>query len=337
MSKFTPAFDYVRGLVSSGKLPSAVFGVADKSGKLDLAAFGKWPGGRDVQTDDVYLLWSVTKPIVGLASMQLWERGAINLQEDVRQRLPWFGAGRTDKVTLWHLFTHTAGISESTLSPATDKRAYLAGAGVSFHAGTYKQYSNQAFVAQELIVEAVTGKSLEAHLQENVFGPLAMHDTSFDTYARDPAGFVPMVGTDKVAVDIERFLQLKHPAAGLYSTAPDLLALGQCLLNSGAYGNGRILHRHTLAEMTRPQTTGIRSLIPDDWTNEIEFGLTWKLPARSRSIIYRAAYGHDGWGGCQFWVYPQDGVCFVLLTNLMDPNLHGVDMNTVHNVFGSCL
>ena len=337
MSNFSSAFDYLRGLVQAGKLPTAVFGVADKNGVLALDAVGQRPNGDAIRTDDAYLLWSVTKPIVGLGFMQLVERGQVSLQHEVKQYLPWFGAGRADKVRVWHLLTHTAGISEITLSPSIDKRENLAGASVSFIAGTHKQYSNQAFVAQEEILKSVTGGTLEQHLQQTIFKPLGMANTSFDTHEQNPDRVVPMMGTDKVQIDLARFMQLKHPAAGLFSTAPDLLKLGQCLLNDGAYAGGQVVSRLTLREMLRPQTIGIRSLMPDDWTNDVDFGLTFIRPNYAKGLVHKNIYGHNGWGGCKFWVYPDEGVCFAMMTNLMDPELHGVDNDMIHNVFSACL
>ncbi|NJM41961.1 MAG: beta-lactamase family protein [Anaerolineae bacterium] len=190
MNNFSPVFEHLHNLVTTNKLPSAVFGVADKNGVLALDGFGS-------QADDLYLLWSVTKPVVGLAFMQLVERGLINLQHEVKQYLPWFGANRTDKVQLWHLLTHTSGISENSLSPSEDKRTNLQGASVNFHAGTHKQYSNQAFVAQEEILKAVTGLTLEAYAQQNLFQPLNMAHTSFDTHELNPEGYQPCTGWTK--------------------------------------------------------------------------------------------------------------------------------------------
>ena len=330
MSNFSRVFDHLNNLVQAGKLPSAVFGVADKNGVLALDAFG-------AKADDAYLLWSVTKPFTGTAMGQLWERGLINLQQEVKQHLPWFGANRTDKVLLWNILTHTAGISESTLSPSMDKRQHLTGAPVNFRAGSHKQYSNQAFVAQEEVLSAVTGQTLEAYMQANIFQPLGMTQTSFDRYERDPKSIVPMQGLQQVGVDLDRFLQLKHPAAGLFSTAGDVLKFGQCMLNEGAHANGRIISPLTLREMIRPQTIGIDSIVPDDWTTDVDFGLTWINPSRSKSIIHKQIYGHNGWGGCKFWVYPEEGVCFAMMTNLMAADLHGVDLDIVHNVFSACL
>jgi CubicO group peptidase (beta-lactamase class C family) len=337
MSQFNPVFDYLRKFVVSGALPGAVFGVCDAHNVLALDAFGKAPGGRAVTADDVYLLWSVTKPITGLAIMQLCEDGLVDPEADVRQILPWFGTNRTDKVQLWHLLTHTGGISESTLGPVVSKRDYLAAAGVSFHAGSFKQYSNQAFVAMEEILRTLTRTSLEAHLQARVFKPLGMRSTSFDTAETAPDSFMPMHGVERIFPDYPHFLKHKHPAAGLFSSATDMLRLGQCLLNQGRFKGGKIIAPSTLREMTRPQTTGIRSLIPDDWTAENEFALTFLRPIHSRSLIHKNMYGHNGWGGCRFWIYPDEGLCFVLMTNLMDADAHGVNLERTHNIFTSAL
>ncbi|NJM41962.1 MAG: beta-lactamase family protein [Anaerolineae bacterium] len=142
-----------------------------------------------------------------------------------------------------------------------------------------------------------------------------------------------MHGLDKVPMNLPAFLKLKHPAAGLFSNAADLLKLGQALLNDG----GSVINRLTLREMTCPQTTGIASILPDDWTNDVDFGLTFILPNYAKSIVHKKTYGHNGWGGCKFWVYPDEGVCFTLMTNLLAPDLHGVDLDIVHNVFSACL
>ena len=224
-----------------------------------------------------------------------------------------------------------------TLSPNVDKRAYLTSAGANFRAGAFKQYSNQAFVAQEEVLNAVTGQTLEDYMQQNIFQPLGMTHTSFDTHERAANGFLPMQGLDKVAVDYARFLQLKHPAAGLFSSASDLLKLGQCMLGEGAYGGGHIISKLTAREMTRAQTTGITSNVPDDGNADQDFGLTWMIPTRHKGIIHKRIYGHNGWGGCKFWMYPEEGVCFVLMTNLMSADLHGVDLDIVHNLFSACL
>jgi len=345
MNRFAPTFDYVRNLVHTDQLPSSVFGVTDAGGHTEIQSFGTWPTGQAVQNTDPYLLFSVTKPVVGLAFMQLVERGLVNLQHEVKQYLPDFGTGRADKVLVWHLLTHTSGMSEPALTEANGGalRDQLPHTGANFLAGSFKQYSNMAFAASQAILERVTGLSLEDYLQQNLFGPLGMTSTSFNTYERNPAGFLPMQGIEKVGLNYDGFLQLKHPAAGLFSSAPDLLKLGQCLLNDGVHeheggrGQGHILGKTTLREMIRPQTAGIPAIVPNEWPDDCEFGLTFIRPVRTQSIVHKNIYGHNGWGGCKFWMYPEEGVAFVLMTNLMDPSLHGVDLDMVHNVFSASL
>ena len=111
MKTFDRAFEFVRNLVRTGVLPTAVFGVADANTVLELQAFS--PHNVDCREDSIYHLFSVTKPFMGLALCQLWERGQLNLHEPVQKYIPDFGARRTDTVSIWHLLTHTSGIDQT--------------------------------------------------------------------------------------------------------------------------------------------------------------------------------------------------------------------------------
>lgn len=337
LTNFNPVFTYVRTLVADGKLPSAVFGVADKNGIVDVQA-------HDAKEDSIYLLFSVTKPMIGIAMAQLWERGLVNLNEPVKSYIPDFGATRTDMVTIWHLLTHTSGIdqtfgellmapSEDDSMPATPHQVFVS-APLQFPAGRYKLYNNVAFTGLKEIIEGVSGCSLDDYLARNLFEPLGMGDTSFNKLDASPDRVMPMLGTE--IFNYKRYLKLKSPAGGLYGNAPDLLTLGQTLLNGGAGQRGRILSSLTLKAMTTPHTTGIPPLKAEDFIGE-EVGLTFFLPINRTFFIVRSQYGHNGWGGCMFWVYPEHGVCFALTTNLLDPWGKGVDLDRLHNVFASCL
>ena len=57
--------------------------------------------------------------------------------------------------------------------------------------------------------------------------------------------------------------------------------------------------------------------MPNEWPDDCEFGLTFIRPVRTRSILHKNIYGHNGWGGCKFWMYPDEGVAFVLMTNFI--------------------
>src|SRR5690242_10590013 len=103
---FDPVFNFVARLVETDHLPTGILGIAQVEGVVDLRAFGHRPDGRPVALEDIYLLFSITKPFVALATMQLVERGLINLNHELKQYLPGFGANRPDTVLLWHLLTH---------------------------------------------------------------------------------------------------------------------------------------------------------------------------------------------------------------------------------------
>lgn len=103
---FKPLFDFVDGMVAPGKYQTGVLGVADSSGVLNLQAFGQLPDGSSIQKDHIFLLFSVTKPIVCLAILQLWEQGKLNLNQLVSYYIPDFAQNGKETLTIWHLLTH---------------------------------------------------------------------------------------------------------------------------------------------------------------------------------------------------------------------------------------
>ena len=341
MSTFSPLFSYVQSLVGEGhgKLPSAVIGVADKNGILDVQAF-------NAKDDAIYLLFSITKPFVGMAMCQLWERGLINLNEPLRNYVPDFAPARTDVVTLWHLLTHTSGIDQAAFelqrAPSfpsdhvIDPRRLLRGAPMQFRAGTHRLYNNLAFWAMREVIEKVSGQSLQDYLAQNIFEPLGAKDFAFFSQLASHERVMPTHGTENL-IDYKRYVQQESPAAGLFGMARGLLTVGQALLNGGALNGKRILAPMTLREMTTPQTVGIPLANPDQDHMNAEWGLTFQLNGNRNFIIGDNLFGHNGWGGCKFWVYPDQGVCFAFMTNLMDADMHGVDTDRIHNVFASCL
>jgi CubicO group peptidase (beta-lactamase class C family) len=338
MSQFAPLFTYVQSLVGPGKLPSAVIGVANKSSIVDLQAF-------NAKQDAIYLLFSITKPFVGMAMGQLWERGLINLNEPVRNYIPDFAPARSDVVTLWHLMTHTSGIDQTAFDlmrapdypdeKVVDPHLLLRRAGMQIRAGTHKLYNNLAFWAMQEIVEKVSGQPLHAYLEDHMFAPLGAKDFSFYSHLADASRVMPTHGTENL-INYKRYVMQESPAAGLFGTAQGLLTVAQALLNKGALNGKRILAPMTLRAMTTPQTAGVPVANPDQDFMRSEWGLTFQLPGNREFIIGDKLFGHNGWGGCMFWMYPEQEHAFVLMTNLMDAGMHGVDTDRIHNVFASC-
>jgi CubicO group peptidase (beta-lactamase class C family) len=318
---FGHAFDWARRQVDAGLLPTAVLGVATSAGITALDAFGV-QDGRTTAVTDTYPLFSITKPLVALTALRAVERGLLALTAPLQQARPAFGANRTDTVRLHHLLSHTAGIADPPLdSPAGLEHALMTG-GADFAAGTMTRYSSIAFAGVQALVEHATGQSLDAELAD--LGRAAgMPGLTFDG-DRNPH---PVVDAAEQGLDYAAMQALRHPGAGLYATAEDLLSLGSTLLGGG----GDVVHPSTAAAMLRPQTAGLPKLAPYPAERGQDWGLGWNLRHAAPGLLEQRVYGHGGWAGTEFWVYPELDLCFVLLTNIVSPSRLGVDVDLLHN------
>lgn len=309
------AFAWVERQVGAGALQNAVLGVADRDGVVDVRAFGRVLD-RATRTDDVYPLFSVTKPIVALAALRLVERGTLSLLDPLASALPEFGAGRDDTVRLGHLLTHTSGIEEPPLAPTVPLREALLTAGQDFAAGSMTRYSSIAFEGVAALVEHASGRPLIEHL-----GDLARDTGAQFTFEPGEIG-VPAAAAH--GLDHDRLRALAHPGAGLHGTVAALLRLGTDLLSNAP----RAVGPATLRAALTPRTSGLPKLHPYPAERGQEWGLGWNLLHSAPGLLDTDVYGHAGWAGTQFWILPGAGVCFALLSN--QPGW-GSDIAALHN------
>ncbi|NQX36982.1 serine hydrolase [Herbiconiux sp. VKM Ac-2851] len=321
MSGYGHALGWARRQVDEGILPTAVLGIADASGVLELEAFGA-SGSRQAAVGDHYPLFSITKPIVALTALRAVERGLLTPQTPLQDALPAFGERRSDTVRLRHLLSHTSGIAEPPLHTPLGLEASLLGADADFAAGTVSRYSSIAFAGVQALVEHATGESLE-HELDALAADAGMPGLTFDAGC-DPH---PVFDAAEQGLDYPALQRLAHPGAGLYGTASDLLALGSALLADG----GRVVHPSTVAAILRPQTTGLPRLEPYPAERGQDWGLGWNLRFAAPGLLEQRTYGHGGWAGTEFWIYPELGVAFVLLTNIASPSRLGLDVDRLHN------
>ena len=341
--RFKPVFDYVREVVDERKLPTAVAAVGSKDGPIGVKAYGTWPDGRRVAVDDIYFLFSASKPFTALAVAQLWERGRLHLNEPVVKYIPEFGRNGKEAVTIWHLLTHTSGLEQKVFerilvekpAPEIDILEEMNNARLEIPCGTKKTYNYLlAFSVLGEIIKRVTGKPHDEYMRENIFAPLGMKDTFFYHEGMDEGRMIPTV--NPFDVNVESLAKGRYPAGSLFSTAADLLALGRTLLAGGARDGFTLLSPLTLRNMTTPHTVGLQPYDKADF-NGVETGLGWLLPTGSRSLIYRDVYGHHGAGNSMFWIYPSDGLVFVFLSNYAAPAADGMQWDCILNVFSTCI
>lgn len=317
MPDFDHAFDWARRNVEQGPMPSAVLGVATAEGTVALDAFGA------ASVDDHYPLFSVTKPIVGLAALHQVEQGRLTPDTPLAAALPEFGAGRDDVVRLRHLVSHTSGIVEPPMDDARGLRTGLLEPGRDFAAGSASRYSTIAFSGVAALIEHASGGTWEqavAKVGERVGA------TGF-TLDADASPHAPIDAAEQ-GLDYARFAALRNPGAGLLGRAEDLLAVGTALLRD----DGSLVSRVTAAAMLRPLTAGIPKLEPYPASRGQDWGFTWNLRHSAPGLLATDTYGHGGWAGTEFWITPSLGVCFVLLTNVGGGyGRFGVDGDELHN------
>lgn len=316
MPDFDHAFDWARRHVDAGVLPTAVLGIATAEGVVALDAFG----GASV--DDHYPLFSVTKPIVGLAALRLIEQGRLAPTTLLRAAIPEFGVDRTDEVALRHLVSHTSGIIEPPMD-TPDLRASLLAPDRDFAAGTVTRYSTIAFEGVAALIQHASGSPWEQAIAE--VGQLA--GASGLTFDADASPHAP-VDAGAQGLDYDRFAALRHPGAGLLGRATDLLAIGSALLRN----DGTLVSPVTVEAMLRPLTSGLPKLEPYVAERGQDWGFTWNLRHSAPGLLARDTYGHGGWAGAEFWITPSRGVCFVLLTNIGGGfGRLGADADELHN------
>ncbi|MEF2978893.1 serine hydrolase domain-containing protein [Subtercola sp. YIM 133946] len=327
-TSYDDALDWVKRSVDDGPMPVAVFGAATSTGIQELAAFGT-DDGRRAAVDDQFALFSVTKPLVGLATMRAVERGQLSLRARLAEAVPSLAGTPAGEVTLEQLLSHTSGIADPALDLA-DPRAALRNAGLTFVPGTMSQYCNLAFVGVEALVEAATGVAMPDHIA--AFNELdGVSTLGLDSGAGRGAHHVH--GQQRAGLDFATMAAAKHPAAGAHATATDLLALGSAVLRTVTAGSTEVVHPATLAAMRVNRTAGLPRLNgrPQDARDQ-DWGLTFNLQ-KSSALLEHDFFGHGGWSGCQFSIYPDYDACFVLLTNRLDVVDIGLRMDELHNAF----
>jgi CubicO group peptidase (beta-lactamase class C family) len=205
-----------------------------------------------------FRLGSITKQFTAASILLLEERGKLKIDDPVKKYLPDAPAA-WDKMTIFSVLTHTAGISNFTNSPdyatlrpfpRTPEQivALFRDKPLEFAPGEKMSYSNSGYILLGYLIEKITGQSYQDFIQKNIFNPLGMKDSGYDSNTaiipRRAAGYSPGPG-GLANADFEH-MSIPFSAGALYSTTEDLLRWEQ-----GLFG-GKLLSTASLARMTTP-------------------------------------------------------------------------------------
>lgn len=295
-------------------------------GKADLAA------SRDMHNDSLFWIASMTKPITAAALMILVDEGKAKLDDSVAKHIPAFadvklngGSAPKTTLTIRHLMTHTSGVQNAprqedlSLKNVADE---MAKRPLQFEPGSQWRYSNGLHIIAR-IIEVQSGMSYEDFLQQRIFDPLGMTDTTFwpDEKQRarlatiykpgkNDSGFEPADAWFASFDPANR--RPPNPSGGLVSKATDMFRFYQMVLSGGELDGKRIVSTGGVKEMTRLQTPDLTT----GFTPGNGWGLGWCLvrqPQGVSAMLHDGTFGHGGAFGTQGWVDPKSETIYVLM------------------------
>ncbi|MEJ5343146.1 MAG: serine hydrolase domain-containing protein [Thermogutta sp.] len=282
----------MRPFIVNHQLAGCVMVVADKHTIIHTITLG-WAdvdAKRPMQADTLFWIASQSKPITATALMILVDEGRVQLDDLVEKYLPefrgqWLIAEAAEDhvllkrpsrpITVRDILSHTSGLPfRSALEvptldvfPLAARVRSYAMTPLEFDPGRRYQYSNAGINTAARIVEVVTGKRFEEFLEERIFEPLGMKDTTFwpdkeqlsrlaRAYRYDAQSKeLVSVQIDQLAYPLDdRQNRYPVPAGGLFSTAADLVKFYQMLLNNGTFEGKRLISEDAVREMTSRQT-----------------------------------------------------------------------------------
>jgi CubicO group peptidase (beta-lactamase class C family) len=340
----------LRALVDEQRLAGFTTLVARHGKVVALDAYGyKDVAAKTPMTEDtIFRIASMTKPIVGVAMMMLWEEGKWKLDDPVARHIPQFadlkvkGANgglepQAHPMTMRELMSHTAGFDVSAgyrdanlaagdLQEMIDKLAALP---LAAQPGTDWRYGPSVDI-QGYLVEKLSGRTLDAFLNQRLFEPLNMKDTGFwvdapklprlaRIHTYDASKHVmPAPETGRDPSRRPRFLS---GSGGLLSTTEDYFRFAQMLLNGGEAGGRRFLKSSTVELMrTNVLNEGVFVDLYGPKEPGIGFGLDFAIvldPAKANTPRGRNTFYWGGAFGTWFWIDPTNDLVVVgMIQNL---------------------
>ncbi|MGH3320793.1 MAG: serine hydrolase domain-containing protein [Streptosporangiaceae bacterium] len=367
--------------VDDGRLPGWLIMVSRGGKVAHLGMYGQrdMEAGLPVESDTIFRIYSMTKPITSVAAMMLYEEGAFELADPVSRFIPSFADMRvylrgssyapatepvTEPVRLWHLLTHTSGLTYGfhyahpvdgmyreagfeiggprgmDLAACCDAWARLP---LLFQPGAEWNYGVSTDVLGR-VIEVISGQPLDAFLDERIFGPLGMTDTAFfaddSRVDRLAALYAAETHTGRAApyTSLGRGA-LRRPeylsgGGGLVSTVADYHRFTQMLLRGGELEGARLLSPRTVRYMSRNHLPGGadldafgRPLHAESTFQGMGFGLGFAVLEDPVANKVLSSPGELSWGGLAstaFWIDPAEEVTAVFLTQLIPSSTHPI-------------
>ena len=293
-------FEKIRRLFDENSVKNCHFIYLKKNGddfETNSISFGKshWSNDDDLNGDHIFRLMSMSKPITAIAAMQLVEKGKLNLDSPAEEVLPELEkipvlnadnklVKQSKSITLRHLMSHTSGFAYNSLMMITSKKfrnlstfmklnlfirgivtyIYPFSKGPRlFEAGSnFKYGTGLGFVG--MMIEKVTGQTLEEYCKENIFDPLDMKNTFFTIPRGKKHQIVPLGIRQGKRSRVIRKMPFKgqpylrfwrksyYGGTEIFSSPNDFAKFVKCLMNKGLYEEKKIISESSFNEMIKP-------------------------------------------------------------------------------------
>lgn len=357
---FHPAFQILRDAITTRAFPAASVAVTHAGKLVALKSFGQFvfeneldapplagvarSGNANPQahTSTLFDLASLTKPVATTTmAMILYERGLLELDAPISGTIPEFLTDpardpRRRDVTFRMLLAHSSGL------PAYEKLFLKAHTGdellhtafttaLTADPATRAEYSDIGFIVLGVALERLAGERLDEFCQREIFGPLAMSNTTFNPPAAlrpqipptaDDCTFRHRIIQGEVQDENASVLGGVAGHAGLFSTAEDVARFAYAILN----GEPPIIPPDTVARFTRRESTPAGTTRTLGWD-------TPSAPSQSGKHFGPRSYGHLGYTGTSLWIDPDRQLSITLLTNRTWPDCQNQAIKQVRPKF----
>ena len=358
--------EVMQGYIDRNEIAGTVTLVARKGRVVHFSALGQRDveNNEPMKADTIFRIASMTKPITSVALMMLYEEGHFQLRDPISKWLPEFAdmkvaipapAGErlngryklvpaNGPITIQQVLTHTAGLSNAyrgmtqpeyaktmtgfpAEATAYDRLKKLAELPLNFHPGEHWEYGLGTTVVG-VLVEQMSGMTLDEFFSERIFNPLEMTDTHFYLPESKLHRFTALYGPDEdnkiklteAPTFDSRFVKEPHThfggAGGLVSTAHDYFRFHQMMLNGGQLDDTRILSRKTIELMTVNHTGDKEIWLAGPGYG---FGLGYAIVTDQGPAATPRSEGSYYWGGAYgtiFWVDPREELIGILMEQI---------------------
>ena len=314
-----------------GCFPGATYCLVTKDAKhfgcVGLKA--KYPKEINNSLETIYDMASVTKVATTTTCLlKLLEAGKIRLFDRVNLYVPRF---KFDDVFVFNLVTHTSGLKECLPRPQEiisreEALDLLFEQPKIFETGQDLVYSDLNYILLGLIIEKITGKTLDKFAEEVMYKPLEMVDTCFNpqdiercapTEERNDR-IVQGIVRGKVHDETAYILGGVAGHAGMFSTVKDMSNFMQMILNEGLHKGKKFLAQNTVDQLFHPLVEKDQGLA----TFKLYRSIGWIVRdynASSGDFTSKETIEHTGFTGTNVWIDRKNGIAFCMLSNRVHP------------------